>query len=149
MKIIRGDIWKCHATGAWVGIPTNGYIKNNGNLVMGRGLALQASERFPELPAQLGAHVNANGNTVCMFPKLGIFTFPTKHNWIEPADMNLIESSAQQLADYFAEGYNLGADLPMIALPKVGCGNGELPWKEVEPIIRAYLGEIVTIVDYQ
>lgn len=149
MKVIKGDIWKCHMTGAWIGIPTNGYIKNNGNLVMGKGLALQASERYPELPVKLGTHVNMYGNSVCMFPNLRLFTFPTKHNWIDPADINLIENSAQQLADHFAEGYNLGADLPMIVLPKVGCGNGELKWEEVEPIIRAYLGEIVTIVDWR
>lgn len=152
MKVIKGDIWKCHATGAWVGIPTNGCLKKDGSLVMGKGLALQAVERFPHLPKTFGIHVDTFGNTVGILSKERLFSFPTKNHWMEPADLHLIEQSAQTLCDYFStdllflENYE---KIPEIYLPKVGCGLGELNWNDVEPIIHAYLGEIVTIIDWR
>jgi hypothetical protein len=150
MKIIKGDIWKFHEEGAYIGIPTNGIIKNNGNLVMGRGLALQASEHFPELPVSFGKHVKTNGNTVCILENLRIFSFPTKNNWVESSDLFLIEQSAQTLSDYFAgDMFEFGLKIPEIYLPKVGCGLGELNWKQVEPILHAYLNDIVTIIDWR
>jgi hypothetical protein len=143
VKIINDDIWKYHAKGAWVVVPTNSVVKKDGTLVMGAGLAKEAAKRFKDLPKILGAHVNLNGNSVMVFDTMRIINFPTKENYMDPADLLLIEQSAQQLCDHYAGVY----DLPLICMPKVGCGLGGLSWGHVQPIIMAYLGDIVTIVD--
>lgn len=58
MKEVKGDIWKVAAENHdWIVIPTNGFVKVNGKAVMGRGLAYQAMEKYPELPAELGGRI--------------------------------------------------------------------------------------------
>jgi hypothetical protein len=150
MKLIKGDIWKCYEINkdAFVGITTNGFIKNNGECVMGRGIALQSKNRWSDLPTIVGTHVKEKGNTVLFINKYRLFTFPVKHKWFEKADLELIEDSARTIADMFYEGYNLGADLPKLFMPKPGCGNGGLLWKDVEPVINPYLEPLVTIIDF-
>ena len=49
MKEIVGDIWDyCGKTGYMIGITTNGEIRKDGKAVMGKVIALQAKERFPD-----------------------------------------------------------------------------------------------------
>ena len=146
MKVIRGNLWDYHKEGKWIGITTNGTIKNNGDLVMGKGIALQAAKKFPKLPTMLAQHVNMNQNTPCAFPEWKLFSFPTKNNFFEPADLLLIEQSCQLIRDYFELHYYMN-DIDQLYLPKVGCGAGELSWPQVEPIVHAYLEDLVTIVD--
>ena len=62
MREVVGDIWDYHAKGHWVGITTNAVTKENGEAVMGRGIALQAAQRFPLLARQLGAKLRHDGN---------------------------------------------------------------------------------------
>jgi len=40
MKYIKDDIWKYHDRHTPIVITTNGYVKRNGECVMGRGIAL-------------------------------------------------------------------------------------------------------------
>jgi len=62
-------------------ITTNGNIKNNGEAVMGKGIALQAKERYPGLPSLLANHIKKCGNVISISPDYKIITFPTKNNW--------------------------------------------------------------------
>ncbi|MGD2071981.1 MAG: ADP-ribose-binding protein [Candidatus Thorarchaeota archaeon] len=146
MKVLKGNIWKYKDRG-YIVIPTNGFVKKNGEAVMGAGLAKQSKEKFPDLPKRLGEHIEGQGNVIKVFNEYGLITFPVKTNWWENANLDLIWKSALTLAKEFDEPYNLGADIN-IYMPKVGCGNGKLNWKEVEPIIKNQLGHIVTIVDW-
>ena len=45
-------------------ITTNGYVKANGEAVMGRGCALTAQQMFPDLPELLGSKIINYGNKV-------------------------------------------------------------------------------------
>ena len=67
---------------------------------------------------------------------------------MDNSDLELIEKSAKQLAEYYEVGWQLGADLPKFYMPKPGCANGNLDWKDVEPIIEDTLAHIVIIVDW-
>ena len=49
-----GDLWACHANGAWVTITTNGIVRQDGAAVMGRGVAYAAAQRYPWLARSLG-----------------------------------------------------------------------------------------------
>lgn len=57
-----GDIWDNIDAYDAVVITTNGFVKNNGEAVMGRGIALAAKERFPQLPFKLGQRILQHGN---------------------------------------------------------------------------------------
>jgi len=141
VKVIKGNIWDYWKKGYWIVIPTNGTIKKNGECVMGRGLALQAKNLYKGLPKMLGSDIKKFGNFPHCYKEYHIITFPVKYNYWEKADLKLIELSANLINKLTS----LSDD--KIALPKVGCGNGKLNWKEVEPILDKYLDERFIVVD--
>lgn len=133
MKEMYGDLWDFHREpNAVVCITTNGFVKANGECVMGRGCAREARDRFPGLALQLGNLIRSSGNRVHQLPlKLGgLVTFPTKHVWWEKSDLVLIERSAEQLKE-------LALRLPyQFYLPRPGCSNGQLQWADVKPVLE-------------
>lgn len=133
------DIWSAWKLGFYIIIPTNGFVKKNGEAVMGRGLAWQASQKFPTLPKELGDRIKSCGNMVFVFMKYRIITFPVKHNWMEDADPELIKLSAIYLQDIFKDNL-MGLPTPVF-VPKVGCGNGKLNWTNVKPILDKILDD--------
>ncbi len=147
MKVIKENIWKYHNKNSYIVITTNGFVKKNGECVMGRGVAQQARDKFPGFAKKLGEAIKERGNRVFIWINEGLITFPTKHVWMDDSDLELIERSAVQLAEQYEEAYQLGADLPKIYMPKPGCANGNLNWEDVEPIIECTLAHLVTIVD--
>ncbi len=111
-------------------ITTNGNIKNNGEAVMGKGIALQAKERYPGLPSKLGERLKLYGNHVNVFAEYKIITFPTKNNWREKSTYELIKSSCNNL---IVICNILG--IKKIVMPMVGCSNGGLKWNKVREIL--------------
>ena len=145
MREITGDIWSFASQG-YIVIPTNGIVKANGEAVMGAGMAKEAAARFPNLPKELGVRLNKTGNRNYYFKEYGVLTFPTKHDWKDPADIQLITRSAAQL----------GQDLEVLRrqdrnlryfLPQVGCGLGGLKWADVREAVKPYLeDDMITFV---
>jgi len=144
MREIEGDIWDFHKAGFFIVIPTNGFVKNDGECVMGRGLAYEAKRRFPDLPLELGKRIREYGNVVFVFVKYRIITFPVKYNWYEKADMDLIRRSAIGLREMFR--FNLIGMPTPVYLPKVGCGNGKLNWFEVRAMLEMLLNDDFIVV---
>ena len=142
MNEAHGDLWDYHNAGYWIGITTNGFVKTNGAAVMGRGIAKQASDQFPDLAMELGAYLTAFGNIAMVFPDKRLLTIPVKHKWDEKADLTLIEESCTSVA-VFSHKY---PDLK-IAIPRPGCGNGQLSWDVVRPLIKPILGKQFTVVE--
>jgi len=145
MKEIKGDIWDFHKRGYWIVITTNGNVKVNGEAVMGKGIALQAAKRFPDLPIHLGQRLETMGNRLNPFPNISLFCFPTKWDWRDKSDLCLIAVSASQLVDYLTEAYI--SVKPSVYLPRPGCGNGQLDWKDVKPILEKYLDDRFVVVN--
>lgn len=147
MKIIKDNIWNYHSQG-YIVVTTNGTIRKNGSCVMGRGIALQASQKFKRFDFKLGAKIRDKGNQVYIWKEERLITFPVKHNWWEKADLKLIEQSAILLKMLCSQPrMDLNISQQCIFMPKPGCHNGRLNWKEVEPIIEKHLPDI-TIVDW-
>lgn len=141
MKEIKGNIWDFHDKGNWIVITTNGTVKANGEAVMGRGVALQAKQRFPKLPQYLGMCLSTYGNNVThLDDPYHMISFPVKHNWWEKADLALIEESAKILAKVTREDGK-------VYMVRPGCGNGGLNWKDVKPILEKYLDNRFIIVE--
>jgi|SRR6185437_3831006 len=117
-------------------ICTNGFLKTNGYAVMGAGTARQAAQRYPNLPEVLGKCIAARKGPHVVAIRHDIVAFPTKRDWRDPADLALIRQSAQELLE-LAE--RMGWKL--IALPRPGCGLGQLRWGDVKPILEEVWGD--------
>ena len=140
---VYGDIWNWHARSAFIVIPVNIGWKKDGENVMGRGLAVQAVQRWPEVSRTWGRICREQGSaaTATVEPAHRLIFFPTKPlnvrkpwaSWTADASLPLIERSARALAV-------IGDSLRVpIALPLVGCGNGRLKEAVVLPTLRAAL----------
>lgn len=63
-----------------------------------------------------------------------VLNFPTKVHWRQPSRLEWIEQGLQKfLASY--------EDLKIreISFPRLGCGNGNLDWADVQPLMEQYL----------
>ncbi len=134
MKLIRGNIWDSGADA--ICVTTNGIIKHNGRAVMGRGIALQAANRYPQLALALAKAIRDNGNHVHRFEEndCAIITFPTKNHWRDPSSIELIAQSAHELV-YISQTFN------RVALPYPGCANGQLDIFDVVQVIKPILSD--------
>ena len=107
--------------------------------VMGKGIALQFKQAFPEMfeayrraakagEVRLGSmHVHETGAVVG--PRF-IINFPTKKHWRSRSRLEDIERGLQDLVQQVdARG------IASIAIPPLGCGNGGLEWERVRPLI--------------
>ena len=141
MMEITGDIWKYHDAGFPIVITTNGFINKRAECVMGRGVALDMKQRYPEFPGKLATHIRMNGNRVGFFKPYNVFTFPTKHNWYEKSDLVLIEQSALHLS--MAVNW---LEFDKVYLVRPGCSNGKLQWPDVKPVIEKYFDERFIVV---
>jgi len=148
MREIRGDIFDLLKTGSFDGfcITTNGYVKSNGECVMGRGIALTCKQKFPDIARVLGTLIRIRGNHVHqlgMYKSSVIFSFPVKHNWWEVADIELIRRSCVELTQMLDKLH-----LESVLLPRPGCGNGKLNWVDVKPVIAELLDDRVIVATF-
>jgi len=143
MQETTGDLWRFHETGHWIAIPTNGTLRQDGQLVMGAGVAKQARDRFAMLPLLLGDLIRCFGNQVVAVSSLRIAAFPTKHDWRASACPGLIAKSCIELGRYLTQ-----FEIAKIYLPRVGAGLGGLEWEQVRALIAPLLDDRITIVEY-
>lgn len=106
--------------------------------VMGKGLALQFKNAFPDafreykracavdevVPGKM--HVVRRSTS----PRF-IFHFPTKTHWRSPSKLEYVRDG---LVDLVARVQALGVE--SIAVPPLGCGLGGLAWADVQPLIE-------------
>ena len=107
MKLTNGNMWSAYPQADLFLITTNSTLKNNGCLVMGKGIALEAAQRFPALPQKLGIAVAREGATYGLliaknWPTAKIGAFQVKTDWRKPALPELIALSTQMLIDWCA-----------------------------------------------
>ncbi|MCI0579953.1 MAG: hypothetical protein L0332_24090 [Chloroflexi bacterium] len=146
-----GDMWTAYSKADLFLITTNSTIRQNGALVMGRGIACQARDRFPGLDKALGRQIlNACGHLgeygLLVSPrwpaaKLGAFQVKTRYD--QPADPTIIEHSTAALHAWCA-----AHPTALVCLNFPGIGNGRLPREQVLPIVEQ-LPANVTIWEYQ
>ena len=102
-------------------VTTNGIVMQNGKAVMGAGIAKFVRDSFPDVDSKLGDFISKYGNRVFNLgthefegKQFRLISFPTKNDWKDKSDLNLIEKSANELvsiSDKF--------DLDKIYLPEV------------------------------
>jgi hypothetical protein len=152
MKEVFGDLWTLGVDADAICLTTNGSIvrlqggKFRG--VMGRGVAKQGKDRFPDLEMKLGLHIQQFGNHVGVIQRSNlagvptIVAFPVKHTWELKADFDLIVRSAEELTVLAKK-----RDWKTILLPRPGCGNGGRSWESVRPLLIDRLPDTVSIIE--
>ena len=109
--------------------------------VMGKGIALQFKQAFPE---NFKAYEKACKSELVVLGKMFIFhtgsminpkyiiNFPTKKHWKGKSKLSDVRAGLQSLVE---EIRKLG--ITSIAVPPLGCGYGGLKWTEVRPMIKS------------
>lgn len=144
---IQGNIWDFHKSPRpenFIGITTNAVLKNGARgkeLVMGKGIALDAKTRYPLLPSILAYFIERDGNIPVVLEQYKLFTFPTKIHWKDKSNKQLIIHSAEVISKLLPE-----KDGTFYYLPRPGCGCGGLEWSEVKPLIENILHDGFVIV---
>lgn len=143
-------------------ITTNGFVKANGNAVMGRGIAKQVADALIEVPVILGDKIKLHGNVVHHITNhngIALYSFPVKAvqeendgtnvvahmrdkyrtnqivpGWACKAREDIIQHSVQTLLKMISKGV-LEASKEYL-LPRPGCGYGELDWNDIKPIME-------------
>jgi O-acetyl-ADP-ribose deacetylase (regulator of RNase III) len=114
--------------------------------VMGKGIALQFKQAFPENFQQYKKACDAKEvqpgrmftvPTGKLFNPKYIINFPTKRHWRDKSKIEDIQTGLKALV---AEVQQLG--ITSIAIPALGCGNGGLDWVEVKPLIESAFVEL-------
>lgn len=150
MRELTGDIWQLSDKNTdWIVVPTNIGWKSDGKNVMGRGLARQATRRWPELAQIYGDFCRTYGETTPIMlyrPQVNrwcetLLLFPVKPlnvekpylSWRQPADLDLIRRHSLVLQSIAPQCRG------KILMPSVGCGNGGLDETQVLPVLYAHL----------
>ncbi len=134
-KTVKKDIWNLPAKYTIV-IPIN--LQG----VMGRGLAKQANDKFPELQSWLQGIIlegwKWNRRLITYFVEYkyknfsrtyNLILFPVKTSWRLNADIDLIAQSCKALVKTVKDPIQA---INKIAMPQVGCGFGDLNWRDVK-----------------
>lgn len=161
------NIWNKYNQDETICITTNGYIKANGQAVMGKGVAQQATRCFFNIQAELGRLIQNHGNVVqTIYPR--VISFPVKPKrgicnihksnvvihmrekfnpgyvvpgWAMQASIELIQQSLWTLS----LAYHIKA-FDKVYLPKPGCGAGGLKWPRIKLLCQDY-GDWLIICD--
>jgi O-acetyl-ADP-ribose deacetylase (regulator of RNase III) len=138
MKFIKGNLLESEAQALVNTVNTVG--------VMGKGIALQFKERFPEnFRAYSRACKNGEVKTGKMFVhdelaingRKTIINFPTKEEWFRKSQYKFIEDGLQDLVNVIRS-----RKLKSVAIPPLGAGNGGLSWSKIKILMTQYLSEL-------
>lgn len=119
--------------------------------IMGKGIALQFKQRWPENfkayasacktgDVKIGKMFSFNLNNADK-PNF-IINFPTKVHWKNKSELSYITEGLDDLIKVIRE-----LKIKSIAIPALGCGNGNLDWDIVFPIIKEKLAPLAAEVE--
>ena len=135
-----GNIWIWHQMGATIVIPTNYGWKSDGTNVMGRGLAKEAAEQFPDLPELYGESCQLSIPEL-HWPERRLILVPSKElnreapwlSWQAPATIQRVQRSLEWLQA------NAGSFPNKVYVPCLGAGNGQLDDELIQELMDKIL----------
>lgn len=119
--------------------------------VMGKGLAHAFKEREPDMFRSYkricDQHALEPGKLWLWRGKDSwVLNFPTKDHWRNSSRIEWIEQGLAKFVSAYAD-----QGISEISFPQLGCGNGNLDWSDVRPLMEHYLANVtipVYIHDY-
>lgn len=133
MILEKGNMWDVFGETDIFMITTNPIQRNDGAVVMGRGIALQAKERFPQLPYDFGymlTRYKDNVGYIGNYDYQRIYWFMVKDHWRNHASLEIITRSVERTKHLF----ELSDERVDLNFP--GIGNGRLQRNDVLPILE-------------
>ncbi len=111
--------------------------------VMGKGIALGFKKRFPDMFKDYASRCEA-GEVKLGRPYIDkqtagpwILNFPTKDHWRSVSKITDIIAGLEYLKAHYKEW-----GIESLAIPPLGCGNGQLDWDVVGPTLFRYLSQL-------
>ncbi|HEU5406835.1 MAG TPA: macro domain-containing protein [Nitrospira sp.] len=140
MRILIGDILKSKAK----------TLINTVNCVgvMGKGIALEFKNRFPDMYedyVRRCQHGEVKPGIPYLYKTLyppQIINFPTKDHWKSISKLSDIERGLRYLIEHYREW-----GVTSLAIPPLGCGNGQLEWRAIGPLIYRYAREMAIPIE--
>lgn len=110
--------------------------------VMGKGVALEYKNRYPEMFRMYKElcdtkRLDVGKLALWKGESKWVLLFPTKKHWRNPSKLEYVESGLRKFADNWD---SIGVN--SVAFPRLGCGNGGLNWDEVRPLMEKYLNPL-------
>ena len=111
--------------------------------VMGKGIAKTFREQYPNMYSEYRKLCDreqlAIGNLHLWkeADNRWVLNFPTKTTWRLPSKIEYVEKGLQTFVDNYEK-----MGIVSISFPPLGCGNGNLDWADVRPLMESYLGKI-------
>lgn len=135
----KGDMWSVYEDADLFLITTNSAVTKEGVLVMGRGIALQANQRFPGLSRALGQQILKTCGSLGTYgvlissrwPEAKLGAFQVKTDPHQSASLGLIQKSTTALCAWCKEHPQASVHLNF-----PGIGYGGLLREEVLPIVE-------------
>lgn len=106
---------------------------------MGKGIALEFRKIFPEMFAEYQAlcekgKIDIGKLWIYKSSHKWVLNFPTKRFWRQPSRIEYIDVGLRKFVAEFGD-----LKIHSIAFPALGCGNGELEWADVKPLMESHL----------
>lgn len=153
---VEGDYWELAKSHNTLVCTINMVVKTNGELVMGKGIALEFAKRYPFLQDDFGKQIKKNltlsnpnitpivstSSDDIEYEKL-LVGLPTKIHWQDKSTLFLVDHSLHSLRQFIDS--LASAKHRKVLMTRPGCGNGGLAWDDVMPLCARYLDERFTI----
>lgn len=110
--------------------------------VMGKGIAKEFKRRYPAMYDEYRKLCDQHALKVGQLhlwraDVRWVLNFPTKTTWRFPSKVEYIQIGLEK----FATSYKtLG--ITSVSFPPLGCGNGNLDWKDVKPVMEEHLSRV-------
>lgn len=110
--------------------------------VMGKGIAKEFKTRYPAMFREYRKLCDDRTLTIGRLhlwrsDSRWVLNFPTKTTWKLPSEIEYIELGLRKFVETYKE---LG--ITSISFPPLGCGNGNLDWNDVRPVMESYLCKV-------
>jgi O-acetyl-ADP-ribose deacetylase (regulator of RNase III) len=110
--------------------------------VMGKGIAKEFKSRYPRMYTEYRELCDRRALSVGQIhlwrsDTRWVLNFPTKTTWKLPSKIEYIQSGLAKFVDSYK---SLG--ISSVSFPPLGCGNGNLDWSDVRPLMEEYLSKV-------
>jgi O-acetyl-ADP-ribose deacetylase (regulator of RNase III) len=110
--------------------------------VMGKGIAKEFKVRYPRMYVEYRALCDRQQLKIGQLhlwrsDTRWVLNFPTKSTWKLPSKIEYIEAGLSK----FVQSYK-ALGISSASFPPLGCGNGNLNWADVKPLMEAYLARV-------
>jgi O-acetyl-ADP-ribose deacetylase (regulator of RNase III) len=110
--------------------------------VMGKGIAKCFKEKYPAMFREYKKLCDTQQLCIGRLhlwksEENWVLNFPTKTTWRQPSSLKYLEAGLRTFTSSYQE---LG--ITSVAFPPIGCGNGELEWHIVKPLMESHLDNL-------